>query len=99
MPEVLGQAASFERASSELRDRIFPAVPLIVRPEGIIPLLVHAGGGPDHSVFVGDLAPDVTDYILQENFRQFFASVRSAKVCANLPYNVLHRIHPALSGH
>ena len=35
----------------------------------------------DYSVFVGDLAPDVTDYALQENFRHFFASVRSAKVC------------------
>ncbi|CAL5226079.1 g8894 [Coccomyxa viridis] len=34
----------------------------------------------DFSVFVGDLAPDVTDYALQENFRHFFASVRSAKV-------------------
>ena len=40
----------------------------------------NAAGGPDHSVFVGDLAPDVTDYVLQENFRQFFPSVRSAKV-------------------
>ena len=36
----------------------------------------------DFSVFVGDLAPDVTDYALQENFRHFFASVRSAKVSA-----------------
>merc|ERR1719181_1457522 len=32
------------------------------------------------SVFVGDLAPDVTDYTLQEFFRNQFASVRSAKV-------------------
>lgn len=41
----------------------------------------------DFSVFVGDLAPDVTDYALQEHFRQFFASVRSAKVsccCSSL---------------
>ena len=37
----------------------------------------------DHSEFVGDLAPDVTDYTLQEHFRHFFASVRSAK--AGLP--------------
>ncbi|RMZ52657.1 hypothetical protein APUTEX25_000776, partial [Auxenochlorella protothecoides] len=34
----------------------------------------------DHSLFVGDLAPDVTDLILQEYFRQFYSSVRSAKV-------------------
>ncbi|KAL4854055.1 Polyadenylate-binding protein RBP45 [Chlorella vulgaris] len=32
------------------------------------------------SLFVGDLAPDVTDIILQEYFRQFYPSVRSAKV-------------------
>ena len=35
---------------------------------------------PDFSVFVGDLAPDVTDFVLQETFRQYFPSVRSAKV-------------------
>ncbi|KAK9812059.1 hypothetical protein WJX73_001938 [Symbiochloris irregularis] len=46
---------------------------------GATKALVEAGG-PDHSVFVGDLAPDVTDYVLQESFRQFFPSVRSAKV-------------------
>lgn len=34
----------------------------------------------DHSLFVGDLAPDVSDLILQEYFRQFYPSVRSAKV-------------------
>ena len=37
----------------------------------------------DHSIFVGDLAPDVTDLVLQETFRQFFPSVRSAKVIAD----------------
>lgn len=34
----------------------------------------------DYSIFVGDLAPDVTDYVLQEQFRLYFPSVRSAKV-------------------
>lgn len=34
----------------------------------------------DHSIFVGDLAPEVTDYMLQEHFRQYYPSVRSAKV-------------------
>lgn len=38
------------------------------------------GDGTDFSVFVGDLGPEVTDYVLQENFRRFFPSVRSAKV-------------------
>ncbi|XP_078442470.1 RNA-binding (RRM/RBD/RNP motifs) family protein [Wolffia australiana] len=36
--------------------------------------------GPDHSIFVGDLAPDVTDYLLQETFRTQYPSVRGAKV-------------------
>lgn len=34
----------------------------------------------EFSLFVGDVAPDVTDYTLQETFRQYFPSVRSAKV-------------------
>lgn len=38
------------------------------------------GEGPDHSIFVGDLAPDVTDYLLQETFRSQYPSVRGAKV-------------------
>ncbi|KAM7272634.1 hypothetical protein ACFE04_027297 [Oxalis oulophora] len=36
--------------------------------------------GPEHSIFVGDLAPDVTDYLLQETFRLQYPSVRGAKV-------------------
>ncbi|KAL5711009.1 Polyadenylate-binding protein rbp47b' [Ranunculus cassubicifolius] len=36
--------------------------------------------GPEHSIFVGDLAPDVTDYVLQETFRIQYPSVRGAKV-------------------
>jgi RNA recognition motif-containing protein len=36
--------------------------------------------GPEHSIFVGDLAPDVTDYLLQETFRTRYPSVRGAKV-------------------
>lgn len=36
--------------------------------------------GLEHSIFVGDLAPDVTDYLLQETFRTNYPSVRGAKV-------------------
>jgi RNA recognition motif-containing protein len=36
--------------------------------------------GVDFSCFIGDLAPDVTDYVLQEHFRAQYPSVRSAKV-------------------
>lgn len=35
--------------------------------------------GVDFSCFVGDLAPDVTDYVLQEHFRAQYPAVRSAK--------------------
>lgn len=37
-------------------------------------------GGPEHSIFVGDLAPDVNDFLLQETFRVQYPSVRGAKV-------------------
>ncbi|XP_019463043.1 PREDICTED: polyadenylate-binding protein RBP45-like isoform X2 [Lupinus angustifolius] len=35
---------------------------------------------PDYSIFVGDLAADVTDYHLQETFRARYSSVKGAKV-------------------
>ncbi|MED6143896.1 Polyadenylate-binding protein rbp45 [Stylosanthes scabra] len=35
---------------------------------------------PDHTIFVGDLAADVTDYLLQETFRTRYNSVKGAKV-------------------
>lgn len=36
--------------------------------------------GPEYTIFVGDLAADVTDYTLQETFRPHYPSVRGAKV-------------------
>lgn len=36
--------------------------------------------GPDYTIFVGDLAGDVTDYMLQETFRANYTSVKGAKV-------------------
>ena len=44
-------------------------------------LTAHELAGVDFSCFVGDLAPDITDYVLQEHFRAQYPSVRSAKVC------------------
>nr|KAJ0195637.1 hypothetical protein LSAT_V11C700349050 [Lactuca sativa] len=35
---------------------------------------------PDYTIFVGDLAADVTDYTLQETFRAHYPSVKGAKV-------------------
>lgn len=35
---------------------------------------------PDYTIFVGDLAADVTDYLLQETFRTRYNSVKGAKV-------------------
>lgn len=40
----------------------------------------RADGAPDFTIFVGDLAADVTDYTLQETFRAHYPSVRGAKV-------------------
>ena len=39
-------------------------------------------GPSDYSLFVGDLTEEVTDYMLQEAFRRYYPSVRSAKVSA-----------------
>uniref|UniRef100_A0A6P4BHE0 polyadenylate-binding protein RBP45-like isoform X1 n=1 Tax=Ziziphus jujuba TaxID=326968 RepID=A0A6P4BHE0_ZIZJJ len=36
--------------------------------------------GPEYTIFVGDLAADVTDYTLQETFRSVYHSVKGAKV-------------------
>ncbi|XP_020086545.1 polyadenylate-binding protein RBP45-like isoform X2 [Ananas comosus] len=36
--------------------------------------------GADHTIFVGDLASDVTDYLLQETFKARYSSVKGAKV-------------------
>lgn len=36
--------------------------------------------GDDHSIFVGDLAPDVSDELLLSTFSSRFSSVRGAKV-------------------
>ncbi|CAN8302808.1 unnamed protein product [Cochlearia groenlandica] len=40
--------------------------------------------GPDLSIFVGDLAPDVSDAILQETFSKKYPSVKSAKVVVDI---------------
>ncbi|CAI5510688.1 unnamed protein product [Closterium sp. Naga37s-1] len=39
--------------------------------------------GQEFSIFVGDLAPDVNDYLLCETFRCRYGSVRGAKVVVN----------------
>jgi RNA recognition motif-containing protein len=40
----------------------------------------EGGETSEYSVFVGDLSSDVTDYTLQEFFRQFYPSVKAARV-------------------
>ncbi|KAK9112830.1 hypothetical protein Scep_020349 [Stephania cephalantha] len=40
----------------------------------------RSDAGSDHSIFVGDLAPDVTDILLQETFSNRYSSVKGAKV-------------------
>ncbi|CAN6452282.1 unnamed protein product [Victoria cruziana] len=36
--------------------------------------------GPEFTIFVGDLASDVSDYVLQETFRSHYTSIKGAKV-------------------
>ncbi|KAK8706043.1 hypothetical protein V6N13_049624 [Hibiscus sabdariffa] len=36
--------------------------------------------GPEYTIFVGDLAADVSDYMLQETFKAVYPSVKGAKV-------------------
>nr|VDD32090.1 unnamed protein product [Brassica oleracea] len=36
--------------------------------------------GPEYTIFVGDLAPEVTDFMLAETFSSVYASVKGAKV-------------------
>ncbi|KAH7285022.1 hypothetical protein KP509_33G008000 [Ceratopteris richardii] len=43
--------------------------------------------GTDLSIFVGDLAPDVNDLMLQETFKSHYPSVKSAKVVVDLVTN------------
>lgn len=40
----------------------------------------RSDNGPEYTIFVGDLAADVTDYMLQETFRANYPSVKGAKV-------------------
>ena len=40
----------------------------------------RADDTPDYTIFVGDLASDVTDYVLQETFRAHYPSIKGAKV-------------------
>eukprot|EP01018_Ginkgo_biloba_P035496 Gb_20978 [translate_table: standard] len=40
----------------------------------------RSDASPDHSIFVGDLASDVTDLVLQETFQSRYPSVKGAKV-------------------
>ncbi|KAG6420806.1 hypothetical protein SASPL_117345 [Salvia splendens] len=40
----------------------------------------RADDSPEYTIFVGDLAGDVTDYVLQETFKVVYQSVKGAKV-------------------
>ncbi|KAL7217852.1 hypothetical protein ACSBR2_011142 [Camellia fascicularis] len=40
----------------------------------------RADDGPDYTIFVGDLAADVTDYMLLETFKPHYPSIKGAKV-------------------
>lgn len=53
------------------------------RPEGSGGGAAAAAAASEHSIFVGDLAPEVNDFVLQYHFRQHYGSVRSAKVVSD----------------
>ena len=53
---------------------------LRVRGEFVVFLCSGVDGTELHSLFVGDIALEVTDLLLQTYFQQFFQSVNSAKV-------------------
>lgn len=40
----------------------------------------RADDGPDYTIFVGDLAAEVTDYLLLETFKPHYTSIKGAKV-------------------
>ncbi|KAI8567409.1 hypothetical protein RHMOL_Rhmol02G0119900 [Rhododendron molle] len=41
-------------------------------------------GGTDFTIFVGDLAPDVTDQVLQQTFSPHYPSVKRAKIVTDM---------------
>ncbi|XP_059664805.1 polyadenylate-binding protein RBP45-like [Cornus florida] len=43
----------------------------------------RADDTPDYTIFVGDLAADVSDYILQETFKAHYPSIKGAKVVSD----------------
>ncbi|KAJ6839255.1 polyadenylate-binding protein RBP45-like [Iris pallida] len=43
----------------------------------------RGGDGSDYTIFVSDLASDVSDFMLQEIFRSHYPSVKGAKVVTN----------------
>jgi len=77
--EFISRAAAAERVLQTYNGTMMPNVELPFR-------LNWASAGekrdvsPDYTMFVGDLAADVTDYILQETFRVHYPSVKGAKV-------------------
>lgn len=44
----------------------------------------RSDGTPDFTIFVGDLAPDVTDQVLQQTFSPHYPSVKGAKIVTDM---------------
>lgn len=81
-----------EFASRAAADRVIQAYngTLMPNSEQVFRLnWASAGGkrgddGNDYTIFVGDLASDVTDYILQDAFRVHYPSVKGAKIISDM---------------
>ncbi|KAG2563014.1 hypothetical protein PVAP13_8KG324033 [Panicum virgatum] len=77
--EFISRAAAAERVLQTYNGTMMPNVELPFRLNWASPG-EKRDDSPDYTMFVGDLAADVTDYILQETFRVHYPSVKGAKV-------------------
>ncbi|KAM3239699.1 hypothetical protein ACQJBY_053411 [Aegilops geniculata] len=71
--------AGAERALQAFNGAMMPNVEMAYRLNWATAGEKHDDGA-DYTIFVGDLAADVTDYVLQETFRVRYPSVKGAKV-------------------
>lgn len=72
------EAANF--VLTQLNGKLIPGTDQVFRLNWAANGRQGIAGPSDYSLFVGDLTEEVTDYMLQEAFRRYYPSVRSAKV-------------------
>ncbi|KAA3467480.1 polyadenylate-binding protein RBP45C [Gossypium australe] len=87
LPEGYGFIEFVSRAAAERVLQLYNGVPMLNSEQNFRLNWAALGygekrqeEGPDYTIFVGDLAADVSDYMLQETFKAVYPSVKSAKV-------------------